>query len=86
MKKKKLTGISNCCSRAIRIQGVDDFDNQCTMYYACTYCNKPCDVIIPIRKTWAISPVEKVVPNKKKKKSTKLSQKEIKKILLSEDF
>jgi hypothetical protein len=77
---------SICCNANVRIEGMDDFDKQGTMYHVCTTCNQPCDVIFKIRKGWEINPVTRIIPNKKKIKSTKLTAKEIKEIKKQEDF
>lgn len=41
---------------------------------------------IKIRKTWARNPKIQIIPNKKRKKSTKLTPKELKEIHKNEDF
>lgn len=45
------------------------------MYYACSCCNKPCDIIYTERKVWKINPQTKV----KKDERQKIKRKEIKK-------
>jgi len=39
-----------------------------------------------LRKIWKINPKTRIVPNKKRKSTAKLSQKEIQRIRLEEDF
>lgn len=88
-KKKRNKEKSNCCHAKVRIGGISDFIGDkiiCTRYYICIKCNQPCDIYIPIRKTWVRKPYEQIIPNKKKKKSTKLTQKELKEIHKNEDF
>lgn len=89
-KKNKLsTPKSKCCYAEIKIGGLGDFhgeDRPCTIYYMCTKCGKACDVIIMPRRTWKRNPKTQIVPNKKKKKSTKLTPKELKEIHRNEDF
>lgn len=86
MAKKKSNYKSICCNADVRIEGMNDFYKQCTMYHVCTYCNRPCDITIKIRKTWEINPSTRIVPNKKKKSSTKLTAKELKEIHRNEDL
>jgi hypothetical protein len=84
MSKKKKPLKSICCNADVRVEGMDDFDKACTMYHVCTYCNKPCDVTVKIRRKWAINPKTRVIPNKKKDR--KFTDKELKKIHQEEDF
>ena len=51
---------SNCCRAKVKVVG------RTTLHYECCKCGKPCDYIATTRKTWVRSPVEKVLPNKKK--------------------
>jgi hypothetical protein len=69
--KKKSNLKSICCNKEVRVEGMNDFNKQCTMYHVCTYCNKPCDVTVKVRKIWTINPSTKVIPNKKKDKYIK---------------
>jgi len=80
MGKKKSNLKSNCCNSDIRIEGINDFDKQCTMYHVCKYCNKPCDVHVNIRKTWTINPTTKVKGDKRAKIKEKEIIKEIQEI------
>lgn len=87
-KKKKNNYKSKCCGAKIRVHyAPDDIDKiGCTMYHVCTDCGQACDIIIRTRRTWTINPKTKIMPNKKKKSSTKLSPKELREIHLNEDF
>ena len=80
MAKKKSNLKSQCCNATVRIEGMDDFDKQCTMYHVCTYCNKPCDIIVKVRKMWRINPVTKVKRDDREKQKRKQSEKEIEEI------
>jgi len=80
MKKKSFK--SKCCNADVRVEGMDDFDKQCTMYHVCTKCNNPCDVIIKTRRIWAINPKTRIVPNKKRL----FTDKELRKLRSEEDF
>ena len=82
MSKKKKPLKSRCCNAPVRVEGMDDFDKQCTMYHVCTKCNNACDVIIKERKTWKINPKSRIVPNKKKL----FTDKELRKLRQEEDF
>lgn len=81
MKKSNIKAKSDCCRAAIRIcNGMSDFIGEKnpsigTMYYECSKCGKPCNVYIPIRKTFKINPKTRVQPNKKKEH--KITKKEI---------
>jgi hypothetical protein len=95
MGKKKRNKIkSECCKAEVRYSDFSpDFigDNPKTMqigtcYCICSKCNKPCNIYVPIRRTWKINPAEKIIPNKKKKSSTKLTSKELKEIHQNEDL
>jgi len=47
-KIKNSNEISKCCNAPVRIEGMPDFvgsNHIYTMYYVCTKCEKPCDVI-----------------------------------------
>jgi hypothetical protein len=89
---KKNNYKSSCCRAKVRLSNpAPDFigDKNPTIgtcYAICTKCNQPCDLHIPIRKTWKINPKTQIIPNKKKPKSTKLTPKELKEIHLHEDF
>jgi hypothetical protein len=78
MEKKKSNLKSICCGAKVRIEGMDDFDKQCTMYHICTKCNQACDVLINIRKKWNINPVTQVKGDEREKKRQKEIKKEIK--------
>ena len=89
MAKKKSNYKSNCCNEKIIVRGIGDFDDKdriCTMHFECTKCHMDCNVHIGIRKTWEINPSTRIVPNKKKKSSIKLTAKELKEIHRSEDL
>jgi hypothetical protein len=86
MSNKKKPLKSKCCNADVRIEGMDDFDQTCTMYHECTKCGNPCDVIIKVRKLWAINPKTRIVPNKKKKNDKLFTDKELKKFREEEDF
>lgn len=94
MEKKKSNLKSTCCNAEVKSSDfAPDFigDDTKTMkigtrYYICTKCNEPCDIYLKLRKTWEINPVERIVPNRKKKKSTKLTSKELKELHRNEDF
>jgi hypothetical protein len=86
MAKTKSNYKSICCNADVRIEGMDDFDKQCTMYHVCTYCNKPCDVTVKIRKTWKINPTTKVKGDERGKFKEKLTKKEIEDFRKNEDF
>jgi hypothetical protein len=87
-KRKKNNYKSKCCGAKVRIHSSpDDIDKfSCTMYHVCTNCGQACDIIILTRRTWIRNPKTQIIPNKKKKKSTKLSSKELREIHLNEDF
>jgi L-lactate utilization protein LutB len=51
-----------------------------TCYCICSKCNQPCNIFIPIRKTWKINPSTKVKRDKREKQRTKEVDKEIKEI------
>jgi len=77
MTKKKSNLKSICCGAKVRVEGMNDFDKQCTMYHVCTYCNKPCDIIVKVRKTWTRNPSTKVEGDKRAKEKRKEANKEI---------
>ena len=81
-RKGNLKVLSLCC-------GADAIANMSQQRWECIECHKFCDTVttfVKDRKMWNINPVERVVPNKKKKSSTKLTDKELKEIHQSEDF
>jgi len=78
--KKKSNLKSICCNKEVRIEGMNDFDKQCTMYHVCTYCNKPCDVTVKVRKIWTINPSTKVKGDERGKQKRKEIEKEIREI------
>jgi L-lactate utilization protein LutB len=89
MAKKKSKEKSNCCHAKVRVSGIGDFEGDkiaCTLYYICTKCNQPCDVYIPIRRTWNINPVTKVKGDSRGKEKEKLTKKEIEEFRRNEDF
>jgi len=94
MGKKKSNLKSECCKVEVRYSDcAPDFigDDPKTMQIGtccciCSKCNQPCNIYVPIRKTWKINPQTKIIPNKKKKLSTKLSAKELKEIHKNEDI
>ena len=71
---------SICCNAKVRLEGIDDFDKQCTIYNVCTHCNKPCDVLIKVRKTWTRNPSEQIIGDKRDKINKKVTKKEIEEI------
>ena len=86
MEKKKSNLKSICCGAKVRVEGMDDFDKQCTMYYVCTKCNQACDVLIKKRRTWNINPATKVKGDNRGKVKDKLTKKEIEEFRRNEDF
>ena len=78
MKNKKKSYKSICCNAPVRVEGMDDFDEVCTMHHVCTKCGKDCDVIIKVRKLWDVSPVTKVKKDEREKKKAKQVDEEIK--------
>lgn len=89
-KNKKNKIKSNCCNAKVKYSNIlSDFIGDKnpqigTVHYICTKCGKACDVHINIRKTWKINPTTQIIPNKKK--STKLTSKELKEIHETQDF
>lgn len=80
---------SSCCNAKVIICGIGDFDDKdtiCTMHYECKECHMDCDVHIDERRFWTRNPKTQIIPNKKKKTSTKLTPKELKEIHQQEDF
>jgi hypothetical protein len=71
---------SNCCNYRVVIRG------KVTIHYVCLACGEACDIHFIERKLWARNPKTQIIPNKKKKSSTKLNPKELKEIHKSEDF
>ena len=94
MAKKKSNLKSVCCNAEIKYSEIaPDFvrDNPQTMTVGtvsclCTKCGEPCNIYLKKRKTWKINPKTRIIPNKKKKSSTKLTTKELKEIKENEDF
>jgi len=84
--------LSACCRAKIRFSDPSpDFIGDKhpiigTCYCICTKCNEPCNFYVPVRKTWARNPKTQVIPNKKKKVSTKLTPAELKELHKNEDF
>jgi hypothetical protein len=85
MAKKRNNTKSSCCKASVRCS--NSLENDRTIFI-CNKCFKNCNIIlnIPVRKIWNINPVERIVPNKKKKSSTKLTPKELKELHKNEDF
>jgi len=85
-KKSKIK--SECCKVPIRYSDfAPDFigDDPKTMrvgtcYAICNKCNQPCNIYIPIRKTWKINPATKVKGDKREKIKDKEINKEIQEI------
>jgi hypothetical protein len=94
MVKKKSKIKSECCHAEIRYSDIaPDFieDNPATMrigtcYCICSKCNQPCNIYVPIRKTWAINPKTKVKGDEHGKFNNKLTKKEIENYRKNEDF
>jgi hypothetical protein len=88
MTKKRSNYKSKCCGTKVRVESSpDDIDKKgCTMYYVCTKCNQPCDVLTNERRTWAINPKTRIVPNKKEKNKKLFTDKELKDFRMNEDF
>lgn len=78
-KKSKVTERSKCCNAKVRVAG------KTTLHYVCNQCQNPCEVIFVPRKTWTRNPATQIIPNAKCK-APKLTKKEIREILLHEDF
>jgi hypothetical protein len=89
--KRKSKLLSTCCGAPTTFSEiVPDFigDKQPkigTAYCICTKCKQPCNVYSKERRTWAINPKTRVIPNKKKR-ITKLSPRDLKRIKQEEDF
>ena len=81
-KHKRVKEISNCCGAPAKVYtSPDDIDKLgCTMYYVCTECGEPCNIIFKQRKTWKINPKTRITPNKK------LAIPKIKERLIEEDL
>jgi hypothetical protein len=94
MKKKKSNIKSTCCKATIRFSDfTPDFVGEDpktmkigTCQCICTKCNEPCTIYVTVRKIWRRNPKTQIIPNKKIKKSTKLTAKELKEIHKNEDF
>jgi len=69
--KKKSKIKSECCKAGVRYsEPAPDFIGDThpligTCYYICNKCNKPCNIYVPVRKTWKINPSTKIKPSKK---------------------
>lgn len=87
-KKNKTKLLSTCCSAETKVHtSGDEIDKVgCTNYMVCSKCGEPCNFYTKTRGVWQINPVTKVIPNKKKKSSTKLTSGELKRIHEGEDF
>ena len=59
---------SDCCRAKVKVVG------RTTLHYECCKCGNPCGYIAITRKSWAINPKERVVPNKKKKSRAQLNR------------
>lgn len=79
-KKRKKSERSKCCGAKVKVIG------KTTLHYQCLKCKKPCDVYFVQRKFWKINPSTKIIPNKKRRKSIKLTPKELREIHRNEDF
>jgi hypothetical protein len=86
MEKIKNKIISECCRAKIRYSDpAPDFIGDKkpligTCYIICTKCNKPCNLYIPIRRTWKINPSTKIKGDEREKNHKKEIDKEIKEI------
>lgn len=70
---KKITTKSKCCNAKVKIIG------KITMYYVCTKCKQPCDIITIHRKVWERNPVTKIKKSKKiynRKNNKKIKEEE----------
>lgn len=91
MKNKKGKLLSICCNAPTKYSEIlPDFigDNKPktgNSYCICSKCGEACSVYLKQRKTWDINPQTKIIPNKKRR-LTKLSPQELKKIKQEEDF
>lgn len=74
MSKNKSSNLRSVCCKAKVTPGNN--------IWICTKCKNECTMMLNTRKTWAINPKTRIVPNKKRA----LSDKEIKEILRNEDF
>lgn len=92
MGKKKNKIKSSCCKAEIRYSDPSpDFIGDKnpvigTCYCICSKCNQPCDMYVPIRKTWTRNPKTQILEDKRAKKEIKLTKKEIEEIRRNEDF
>ena len=86
MEKKKTKIKSECCKAEVRYSDfAPDFigDDPKTMqigtcYCICSKCNKPCNIYVPIRRTWKINPATKVKGDERAKIKERQTKKEIK--------
>jgi hypothetical protein len=83
-KKNKDTFKSNCCNAVVKYKRNDKKETTDVFSITCTKCDNPCNVHVDERRTWAINPKTRIVPNKKKDR--KLSNKELNKFREEEDF
>lgn len=77
---------SNCCNSTIKQKCNDKNETTDVFYSICNKCKQPCQVHLDERKSWARNPATQIIPNKKKKSSTKLTKKELNEIHQNEDF
>lgn len=90
--KKKSTLKSVCCKAELKYSSpAPDFFGEKgltigTCYCICSKCGEPCNIMVDERRTWAINPKTRVVPNKKKKNDKLFTDKELKKFRNEEDF
>jgi len=88
MAKTKNKIKSSCCHASVRYSDpAPDFigDNSKTMqvgtcYCICSKCNQPCNMYIPIRRTWIKNPKTQIQKDKREKTKRKETNKEIKEI------
>jgi len=94
MKNKKSVLVSTCCKAPIVYSNpapdfIGDKEEDMVIGTCCCLCSKcqePCNIMSIERKFWTRNPVTQIIPNKKKKSSTKLTPKELKEIHKNEDF
>lgn len=91
MKTKKTKLLSTCCGASITYSEIapdfigDKKPKIGTAYCICTKCKEPCNIYTKERRVWKINPETRIIPNKKKR-LTKLSPRELKRIKQEEDF
>jgi hypothetical protein len=84
MKKKTNNFKSQCCQAPVVLKDSTPREEGSTivvtMYFVCKKCNKPCNIIFPVRKVWDINPKTKV-KNSKKNQTKKPTKKEIERLI-----